>query len=183
MTKLERAKQFLRQKAGPGLRVISLAMLAASAYAGTVFDVTGTFDNTSTLSGTITIDTIGGTVTDSNLTIDPVALDYTFTGGPTSQGAYNSSGFYYYQAEFQDGSANLYLDFSTSSLVGFTGASLCSIAQPCNNIVSSYYFNVFASQPADPDLVSGDVAPEPSTALLLVGGGAVLALRRRKRSA
>lgn len=202
MTKLERAKRFLNRTARPGLRVLSLALLAASAYAipcttigsGTTFNVTGLFDdgglssNGSILSGTLDIDTTGcGGVLSASLA---VTGNSPATGGPldftsiSNQGLHNSSGYYYY-VDFNPVDENIldvdiYLS-SPATLDGYTGGKLCADNQSCGG-AESYYG-------ADPNLSSGSLspasgAPEPSSALLLFGGAAALmGLRQRKRRA
>jgi hypothetical protein len=201
MTKLERAKRFLNQTARPGLRVLSLALLAASAYAtpctigsGTTFNVTGLFDdgglssNGSILSGTLDIDTTGcGGVLNANVA---VTGNSPATGGPldftsiSSQGLHNSSGYYYYvdftPVDEYSLDVDIYLS-SPATLDGYTGGNLCADNQSCGGPETSYGL--------DPNLSSGSVspasgAPEPSSALLLFGGAAALmGLRQRKRRA
>jgi hypothetical protein len=193
MTKLERARLFLKEVARPGLRVISLSLLAASSYAtASTFNVTGTFDTTpvDTLSGTITIDIVGsGGILGEDLTVDPIVVNYNFNG-PLSSGSgfihytISSSTAYYYQAIFAGSNGStLTLDFDlggAGSFVGYTGGSLCSDADTSCNGASSTFADPF-------NLSIGQVAPstpEPSTVLLSLAGGAFFeALRRRKRRA
>jgi hypothetical protein len=201
MTKLERATRFLNETARPGLRVLSLALLAASAYAtnctvgsGTTFNVTGLFDDGglssfgSYLSGTLDIDTTGcGGVLSASLVItanpEPTSSPLNFTG-ISSQGLENSGGYYYYVDFTPVDDYNLGLDIYLSSpatLDGYTGGNLCADNQSCGG-AETYYGE-------DPNLSSGSLsaasgAPEPSSALLLFGGAAALiGLRQRKRRA
>lgn len=198
MTKLERARKFLTQTARPGLRVLSIALLAVSAYAGEIFSVSGTFDGGDTLSGTITIDTTGsGGILSADLTVDPVVVSYPFDSAPTS-GAFeqfttlSSSTSYFYEATFSgSGTSSLTLDIDTGAdtFAGYTGGNLCSDTTYCGGSGNETYFNPFTT--ADPPLMSGgltDIGPSPSSApepsgvlLTITGAGAVLALRRRKR--
>lgn len=195
MTKLERARIFLKEAAWPGLRVVALGALAVGAYAstiaGTVFNVTGTFDDGESLSGTVIIDTIGSAgILTEDLTADPIPVSYIFDSGLSSGSGFqqvgSGSGFYYYEAIF-DGTAGstLTLDFDTAGLdtfAGYAGGPLCSDADTtgCGGAESSF---------ADPSFLSvgqvSKVTPEPSTVLLSIAGGAatVAVLRRRKRSA
>jgi len=204
MTKLDRAKRFLHQTARPGLRVLSLALLAASAYAAgtvstpTVFNVAGTFDDGGeTLGGTITIDTTGGGgILSEDLTVDPVAVTYTFDGSNLGSGIESfeigSTPNFFDNAVF-DGNfssqlvLNIYLG-ATNSFVGYTGGSLCSEDQFCGEGNGTSFAIIENLQaPSDPPLVAGTLTsatPEPSSVLLAFGGGAaILALRRRKRRA
>jgi hypothetical protein len=182
-------------------------LLAASVYATvpetpTVFNATGTFDGgEDSLGGTITIDTTGsGGILSQDLTVTVgSSTTYTFTSGNSGSGVHSffSSGAPYYDnALFFGDSAELNLDIvlgSLPSFVGYTGGALCSDGgggggTSCGNGSPVTTFTIFSSQgPADPNLSSGSLglaAPEPSTALLAMGGGAaVLALRRRKRRA
>jgi hypothetical protein len=196
MTKLERAKRFLNQTSRPGLRVLSLAVLAMSAYAqGTVFNVSGTFEGGDTLAGTINIDTTGSSgILSEDLTVDPVVV-YTFTGANDGTGIQSfsngsSPNFYDNAVFFGNSNSELVLDIflgGTNSFVGYTGGALCSDGQFCGGAESSFALNVNTQEPGDPPLSSGTLSsatPEPSSALLAIGGGAaVLALRRRKRRA
>jgi hypothetical protein len=201
MNALERSKRFLNYAVRPVLRVLPLALFAASAYAipcslgsGTTFIVTGAFDdggissNGSVLGGTVNIDTTGcGGVISANMVVtgNPVAtggpLD--FTGSPNSQGYVSSSNYYY--ADFTDDGWNLNLDIyigSATNLDGYTGGALCSDGQSCTGSVKTLYGE-------DPNLSSGSLSlasstPEPSSALLLFGGAlALTGLSRRRRSA
>ena len=199
MTKLERAKRFLNQTSRPALRVLSLALLAASAYAsavdGTVFNVSGTFEGGDTLGGTITIDTTGSLgILSEDLTVDPAVITYTFNGlneGSGVQSFSNSGTFFYDNAVFfgnliSELNLDIYLG-GTNGFAVYTGGDLCSDDRFCGGAETGFSINVTTQLPGDPPLVSGTLSsatPEPSTALLAIGGGAaVLALRRRKRRA
>lgn len=188
MTKLERAKRFLNQTARPGLRVFSLALLAASAYAATIsggelFGVSGTFEGGDTLGGTIVIDTTGsGGILSADLTVDPVGVTIGFNSFTLDSGT-----SYFYQADFNGpgGSLTLDIDTGTNTFDGYTGGNLCSDDTYCGGAKTT-----FTPEGPDPPLMSGTLTdmgpatPEPSTVLLTItGGGAVLALRRRKRRA
>jgi hypothetical protein len=201
MTTQERAKRFFNDMVKPGLRMLPLALFAASAYAipcslgsGTTFNVSGAFDDGglsssgSVLSGTIDIDTTGcGGIYSASLVVtgNPVAtggpLD--FAGSPNSQGYVSSSNYYY--ADFTDAGWNLDLDIyigTATNLDGYAGGALCSDGQSCTGTVKTLYGE-------DPNLSSGSLslastAPEPSSALLLFGGAVALTgLSRLKRAA
>jgi hypothetical protein len=159
---------------------------------GTVYDVSGTFTDGDTLSGTVTIGSTS--VQGANLTVASSGGTslYNFTGAGSATGFHqfsNSGNYFYYSDEWFDSGADLTLDIYTGSSGDFsvyTGGALCSDnGEYCGGAVSAY-------QPPlptqDPNLSSGSLAqvstPEPSSALLLVAGGAVAeALRRRKRRA
>jgi hypothetical protein len=199
MTKLERVKRFLSWTSRPGLRVLSLVLLVVSAYAaqsGTVFSVSGTFEGGATLGGTITIDTIGnGGILSEDLTVNPVDITYTFNGPNDGTGlqSFSDSGTFFYDDALFFGNNNSELEFDiylagTNGFAGYTGGALCSDAQFCGGAETSFTVNTRnLENPGDPPLSSGTLSsatPEPSTALLAIGGGAaVLALRRRKRRA
>jgi len=196
MTKLECAKRFSSQATRPGLRLLSLALLAASAYAssvtGTTFTATGTFDGGDTLSGTITISTVGsGGILSEDLMINSGGTTlYTFNGtldifeslGSQEIGSTNT---YYYNVVF-DGTPNtndpvLNLDIylgGSDNFNGYAGGPLCSDNYSCGGAETSF------SVDGDPNLGSGNLSssPEPSTALLaFAGAGALAMLRRMKR--
>jgi hypothetical protein len=171
-------------------------LLAVSAHAeGTLFNVTGTFDDGGeTLSGTITIDTTGsGGILSENLTVDPLAVTYTFDSynGLDIQ-EISDSGTYYDSAQMS-GSPSSQLDLNiylgaVNSFSGYTGGILCEDAETCGGNETSFTVEEGSSEnPADPPLGSGEltlVTPEPSTALLaFAGGGALVTFRRRKRRA
>jgi hypothetical protein len=207
VNKLERAKRFLKETARPGLRVVSLALLAACAY-GDTFNVSGTFDTPGTAfisPSTITIDTVGTNgIMGETLTIDPTAVEFTFNALSASSGFHsvtiNSSTYNYYSAIFDDhigstlATLTLDIDLGSNSFGGYAGGALCSDAQYCGGAettltlqtqqgVQENVMTLSSSALPNPDLSSGSLtpsAPEPSTALLVVAGGALLALRRRK---
>lgn len=191
MNKRERLKSCLIGSSRKGLRILSLAALAGSAYAttaGTVFNVSGAFDGgVYFLTGTITIDTVGGGgILGEALTVDPAVATYNFTGSNDGTGLESfSSGptEYYDNAEYTGSpSSSLNLDIflgTSSGFVGYTGGNLCSDQQSCGGAETSF------TNVADPMLNSGTVSaasPEPSTVALMLGGGVAAALRRRKRS-
>jgi hypothetical protein len=191
MTKLECATRFSSQATRHGLRLLSLALLAASAYAtvittSTTYYVTGTFDGGDTLSGTMTIGSLGITSEDLMINSGGTPL-YTFTGAPTVTYESPDTVHDFANAVFTDSSATLtldiYLGINIPTFSGYTGGPLCSDSfMSCGTgTVSSF------STTGDPNLGSGnlDPAPEPATAALLAfaGGGALAMLRRMKRRA
>ena len=205
MSKLERAKRFLSRASRPGLRVLSIGLLAASAYAGQVeFNASGLFDaapgsgQTATLGGTLLIDTTAGDITSANLTltlngqVQATSTLVQFNGAPLTQGVV-SSGTSYYYGDFQSSGIqlDLYIDLgSNSSLMNYAGGPLCADNDVCVFSGESSYFSTLpVDAPPDPNLGSGTLStvsgtPEPSSALLLLGGAAaVMTLAQRKRRA
>jgi hypothetical protein len=195
MTKLECAKRFSSQATRRGLRLLSLALLAASAYATvisttTTYYATGTFAGGDTLSGTITIGSLGITSEDLMINSGGTTL-YTFTGAPTVTYESPDTVHDFANAVFTGApilndptlTLDIYLGVNVPNFSGYTGGPLCS-----NTFSSCGEGNVSSfSASGDPNMGSGnlDPAPEPSTAGLLAfaGAGALVMLRRMKRRA
>jgi len=191
MTKLDCVKRFSSRATRRGLRVLSLALLAASAYAtiitSTTYDVTGTFDGGDTLSGTISINSLG--IQSEDLMIDSGGTTlYTFTGAPTVTYESPDTVHDFANAVFTGTPAandptltlDIYLGINIPNFSGYTGGPLCSDTfTSCGaGNVSSFSAN------GDPNLNGGNLGiPEPSTALLAFAGGALVMLRRMKRRA
>jgi len=150
---------------GPGL-------ISASAD---TFTLSGTFTDGSTLSGTIVIDTVAGTVDSGDpITSAPDSGSYPFL---YTQGTVSSV----YYAQF--GTTSLFsfpfvdLVFPTTSLVGYTGGNLCSVDNPC-----TYTDSTLDLVTATLGLQSGtSAAPEPATFVLLSMGLISLGWMRKRR--
>lgn len=152
----------------------ALALLAALAAPGTaradvteVFNLFGEFDNGSTLSGTVTVDTTAGSAT----AIDAAADGFEFK---TITG--QSSGLEYtIDADAAGNAAQLSLVFGVHSLVGYGGSSLSP-----DTTLNGISLKGGGANPAESAPV-----PEPSSwAMLIVGflGVALFATRRGRRS-
>jgi hypothetical protein len=152
----------------------ALALLAALAAPSSaradvteVFNLFGEFDNGSTLSGTVTVDTTAGSAT----AIDAAADGFEFK---TITG--QSSGLEYtIDADAAGNAAQLSLVFGVHSLVGYGGSSLSP-----DTTLNGISLKGGGANPAESAPV-----PEPSSwALVVVGflGVALFAARRGRRS-
>jgi hypothetical protein len=171
--------QFLRKAVSPTLLLGSLALIGASAQAasvGTTFYANGTFDGgDGPLTGTVVIDTTGGTVVSADLTVDGV----TFNSAPVSQTFESGEDLYFASFSVPGNSLNLDI-YTTGGLVGYTGGDLCAETMPDGESCSG--IDTFFGIP-DPPLISGSLSttapasstPEPASPLMLVSGLAVIA--------
>jgi PEP-CTERM motif len=142
--------------------VLLACTLAARADTFQLFNVTGTFDNGSVLSGTTTIDTTLGTVTNTDFVVSgPFAA--TFIND--IYGLFSNSTEYiiYSRDAFDD---FLVLNLQSGSLVGYQGGG-----------ISNFSFTDSTDSGAFATLVSGQVTPAPSgvtpepSTLVLFGTG------------
>ncbi len=182
------------------LALLAFAATGSPSKADTTFTVNGTFANvnpyggTDTLSGTVTIDTTGGTATawDVSLGLSPGLSSFfgtstlTFDSAPTTttllSGAVELSGL---AAGGLDAELNLFLPVST--LVGYSGGSLLdsSSGPPTSQLVPPGGEGSYASLEAgtlSPPLST----PEPATFTLLATGFLAFGgygLFRRRRGA
>jgi hypothetical protein len=146
-----------------------LALLAAPGSARAdvikVFNLFGEFDNSSVLSGTVTIDVTNGSAT----AIDASASGFEFKT-ITSQGPQLTE--YIVRAASAGDTDHLYLAFGVGSLLGYGGSSL----SPDTQINGATFLKGGGANPAESSPV-----PEPSSwALLIVGfiGVGFFAVRR-----
>jgi PEP-CTERM motif len=150
-----------------------LAALAAPSSARAdvteVFNLFGEFDNSSTLSGTVTIDVTNGSAT----AIDASANGFEFKT-ITNQGPQVTE--YVVRAASAGNAAQLYLAFGVGSLLGYGGSSL----SPDTQINGATFLKGGGANPSESSPV-----PEPSTwALIIVGftGVGFFAARRAGRA-
>ena len=171
---------------------LPILLCTSAAYAGSVtLYLTGTFTDGAVLGGTITVDQTAGTVTARNVTIGaPDAGSFTVDEGYSTGGAYYDVGLGTTGGIYPA----LSLALATSTLVGYNGGPLCSLASTCGGVVSGVF--TVADNPAI-QLSSGSASPtapsQTSTAvpalssfglcaliLLLAASGAMLHRRARQ---
>jgi hypothetical protein len=146
--------------------------LASPGHASTIFDATGTTANGSTLSGTVTIDTIGGTVTALDLTMAGAFSFNVDSAGPNT-GVFESQ----YVIEADNGvSSAPFIDIflPPATLAGYSGGNFCAGSCALNSTTAA------ASGPPT-SFISGSLtaaAPEPASWMLM--GAAMLGLVTRR---
>ncbi len=158
------------------LAVAAISLSSTKADAA-VFYASGIFEDGSVLSGTLTIDTIAGLITDSNLVVGPPSA-FTFTV-IVNQGDLPAPFFYSVRVRNAGATEDFSFGLLTHSLVGYTGGEICSLATP-----TCSYSNLLntGTNLAEPALSSGSLSdvPEPATVALVGTAVALLRLRRRR---
>jgi hypothetical protein len=150
-------------------RLLPLIVLIGGAVplsAGTIFDLSGTFTDSAVLSGTVTIDTTGGTVTSLDASIGGLQFDCILAQGDT--------GTYYYVVDNTGGGPpGFELAIPVESLVGYAGGALSTLT----NYAVDNAVNLSSGSATE-----APTAPEPSTFLLLgmaLAGGSIVQVRTK----
>jgi hypothetical protein len=148
---------------------LAVAMLAASAVpssAATVFFASGTFQNTATLSGTLTIDTVTGSIVASNLIVS-APTSFTFVN-IVAQGDSPAPNFYSVTDRNAASTEDFDFGLPLHTLVGYSGGAICSAATA--TCTASNLFNLTTGTGGSV-LASGSLSPtaptpEPASGLL-----------------
>ena len=146
------------------------------AYADIILNASGTFDDGTLLSGTVTIDTLAGEVMSANLQLDsPGSPELTFQSidDQGSNAPYGHYSFTMVQAP-GDESVLLALVVQPADLVGYQGGPLQSLTPPGFAHVYTYYY--VRANNHEGDLTHGALSavPEPSTLMAATLAGAIL---------
>jgi hypothetical protein len=198
--KMNSSKSFNFMKFGLATAFIGFAAVSSTSATPIstpqTFDVSGTFESNSKLSGFLDINTGNGTITSADVTISGITGIFTLSNN--GGGDYNSHGFWE-NVDLSDGGNTLVLGLvlqnGKNSLVGYSGGALCNDSGNCGFApstgfaLSSYYVqpgskSVFigCTDSTDPALVSGTVStPEPGATTLLGAGLSVLGFMFRRR--
>jgi hypothetical protein len=141
-----------------------LAMgLSARADVASTFNVSGTFTDSTTVSGTVVINTTTGVFESGDLSYQGQTYNVTEFAG-------SEPGLFAFFLSTSSGNfPRMAFAFVGSSLVGFDGGPLCSFADECNGEESSFE----ATSSGDPlfmDVGAATPTPEPSSVALLGTG-------------
>lgn len=177
----------MKCKLTPVLLLGLLALVAPNTVrADSTFNASGTFQDNSTLAGTLTIDTSTGLITGADLSVQynispSVTEDFTNVLGQTPDSIQLEGNHF----------SDLFIYFDASSLVGYAGGALCSTSVSCVGMVVSEVSpsNGITGVPFNDFLTSGtltaSVSPtaEPPTIVLLgfsLGLGLAVALGQKR---
>jgi hypothetical protein len=166
---------------------VFLVVSSTALHADTFYLDDVTFSSGATETGTLSIDTTTGVVTDSDLTYTLGGQVATFSG-VTDQSGIPSLGLYVVQSI--NSSGNMVFNLVGDSLVGYTGGLICSLANLCDGSDRSAFFGT-SPLPTDDYFATGSLTetppsstPEPDS-LVFVGTGllGVIGEFRRRRLA
>jgi hypothetical protein len=175
-------------------RILFLAALIGVCLAGSAsaspitFTVSGVFDDTSTLTGTLDIDVVTGIVTGGDLTISTVGEFNHLSSGGFGVFNFDSQGdnlWYSVDLTASAEQTDPYIQLAlllgpNTSLIGYEGGALCGDANvDCAGFMSNYSGTPVLLQ-------SGSVAvptPEPASFLLLAAPAVWTIFRRRHSTA
>ena len=158
------------------LLVAAFCLFAPAMHAGLItFAATGVTQDSSTLSGNVVIDTTAGTVQSLSLAMtgtDNFTVNTIFSTGVDSAGDYaiNARSGVLTVPQIQ-------LRLPVGTLVGYSGGNIC--AGGCNQGDSSAEQTTLGNGGTLFSSGSLTAVPEPSTILLTLAGGLLLAARRR----
>ena len=159
--------------------LLFVAALSARADNVETFDVSGTFTDSTTVSGTVVIDTTTGVFESGNLTYLGMTFDNLYDADSQPPDLYQ-----FVLTETAAGGAPLLnMGIVGDSLVGFNGGPLCSEDELCNGDTSAYApddFNILYLENGTVTAVASST-PEPTTVALLGTGflGLAIVVRRR----
>ena len=143
---------------------LTVALLATALSArADVFNVSGTFTDSTTVSGTVSINTTTGVFESGDLSY--LGQTYNVTEFAGSEPGL----FAFFLSPSAGNFPRLAFGFVGSSLVGFDGGPLCSFADDCNGAESSFE----ATSSGDPlfmEVGAATPTPEPSSMALLGTG-------------